>query len=217
MKALTRSEYIQHHIDQAIDAFKDHEIVDTKDGHWRIMKRDKDGHLTNIHYAEIVSLWGGRLFVGGDIDDCVFAYYGDYSDHLSKLRWIGKTNDVSYYVRQKASMGLTDNGHLVNEYDEDVASSDLDDHLETELEGTGRDPEKEENLRSIFSQAKEMAYDPVEMRTYLSDELNDCDCWEWLYTIGVVVSMRVIYAWAAVRRLCELLEQKGEIGGPKDQ
>jgi hypothetical protein len=35
----------------------------------------------------------------------------------------------------------------------------------------------------------------------------DGDAWEWIGNVGVTVSNRVIYAWAALRRLCELLDE----------
>lgn len=211
----SRRDFVKERCERAIEAFKDHEIVDDREDRWRIAKRDKDGRLTNIHHAEIVSLWGGRLYVGGDIDDCVFAYYGDHPDHRSKLRWMGCCKDVSYYVRQKAQMGLTDNGQLVDEFDAQVAEDDLDYYLKQELErineNAATDEEREDDekrMRSVFEHAKEMVHDdPHELRTYLYNELNDVDAWEWLGGLGNIVSHRVIYAWAALRRLCELLDE----------
>lgn len=208
--------FVKERCDQAIEAFKDHELVDCREDRWRIMKREEDGKLTGIHAAEIVSLWGGRLYVGGDIDDCVFAYYGDHPDHLSKLRWMGRCNDVGYYVRQKATVGLTDGGKLVDEFDARVATEDLDFHMQGMLEDiqaratTAEDSGEGEarDIQDIFAQAKLFLEDPHDMRAYLYRELKDNDAWEWLGTIGNIVSYRVVYAWAAVRRLCELLDEK---------
>jgi hypothetical protein len=109
---------------------------------WRIAGKTEGGRTESAYATEIISLWGSRLYVGGDIDDCVFAY-SDNSDSVAKLRWIGKCNDVGYYVCQKAQIGMTDNGKLT-------------------LEGRGRNRGP---------------------------------------------SARVIYAWAAVRRLCELFDE----------
>jgi len=210
-----KRDFVAERCARAIEAFKNHEIVDKREDRWRIARRDKDGHLTNIHYAEIVSLWGGRIYVGGDIDDCVFAYYGDHPDHLSKLRWMGCCKDVDYYVKQKAQMGLTDNGKLVNEFDAQVAEHDLDYYLAEELkriqENAGDDEDSGEGeaqrMRDVFERAKELLHDdPHELRTYLYHELHDGDAWEWLGELGTIVSHRVVYAWAALRRLCELLD-----------
>lgn len=212
---MTKRDFVKERCDQAIAAFKDHELVDCREDRWRICKREKDGKFTNVHAAEIVSLWGGRLFVGGDIDDCVFAYYGDHPDHRSKLRWMGCCKDVSYYVRQKASMGLTDGGKLVDEFDERVAVEDLDFHMNQMLEdiqnGSATDEEREDDVRrikSIFERARELLSEPYAMRQHLYDELHDIDAWEWLGGVGSIVSYRVVYAWAAVRRLCELLDER---------
>lgn len=211
----TKRDFVKERCDQAIAAFKDHELVDNREDRWRICKRESDGHLTNVHAAEIVSLWGGRLFVGGDIDDCTFAYYGDHSDHRSKLCWMGRCNDVGYYVRQKASMGLTDGGKLVDEYDEKIAASDLEECLKDALAdvktSAATDEECQDNvlrIQGIFEEAKHRLDDPESLRCNLYDVFSGEDC-EWICTIGMVVSYRVVYAWAAVRRLCELLDVQG--------
>ena len=56
----------------ATDAFKEHKLVLCEKERWRIAKSDASGLLHSAFYTEVISLWGGRLFVGGDIDDCVF-------------------------------------------------------------------------------------------------------------------------------------------------
>lgn len=129
-------------ISLATEAFVNHQLILCDKERWRIARR-RDGLVETTYCTEVVSLWGGRLYVGGDIDDCVFAYYSDSTAPIDKLCWIGRCNDVGYYVCQKAQIGMTDNGKLT-------------------LEGRGgaRGP-----------------------------------------------SARVVYAWAAVRRLCELLDE----------
>jgi len=126
----------------AIQAFADHRLVDTRSDRWRIA-RIHDGLIVTTYATEVVVLWGGRLYVGGDIDDCVFAYYYDSPDPVAMLRWIGECNDL-VYVCQKAGIGLSDNGKLT-----------------TERRGRKRVP-----------------------------------------------SARIVYAWAAVRRLCELQNER---------
>jgi hypothetical protein len=208
---MTKRDFVKERCDRTIEAFKNHELVDNREDRWRICKREKDGTLTNVHAAEIVSLWGGRLYVGGDFDDCVFAYYGDKSDHRSKLEWMGKCNDVAYYVRQKASMGLSDGGKLVDEFDDRVATEDLDyhrDELIAALDSSEVEEGDAQDIKEVFERAKELMSEPHEMCVYLYEELHDSDAWEWLGTIGNIVSYRVVYAWAAVRRLCELLDEK---------
>jgi len=128
-------------ISLATESFANHQLVLCDRDRWRIARMSRD-RIESCYAAEIISLWGMRLYVGGDIDDCIFAY-SDNSDPIAKLRWIGKCEDVGHYVCQKAQIGMTDSGKLT-------------------LEGRGgaRGP-----------------------------------------------SARVVYAWAAVRRLCELLDE----------
>lgn len=213
---MTKRDFVKERCDRAIEAFKSHELVDCREDRWRICKREPDGQLTNIHAAEIVSLWGGRLFVGGDIDDCVFAYHS-YNDkvnhHRAKLEWIGKCQDVGYYVRQKATMGLTDGGKLVDCFDQQIAEYDLNECLKDTLEEMQEydtsDARSNEilRIRGIFDEAKHYLDDPEMLRRHLYEAFSDGDC-EWVSTVGMVVSYRVVYAWAAVRRLCELLDAK---------
>jgi len=223
LESMTKRDFVKERCDRAIAAFQNHALVDDREDRWRICKREKDGKLTGIHAAEIVSLWGGRLYVGGDIDDCVFAYYSSSGkgetpreQHFAKLCWMGRCNDVSYYVRQKASMGLTDGGKLVDEFDERVAQEDLDFQMKGMLEGlqaTAGDAEdggegEARRIKDLFDEAKARMIDPQMMRQRLYEDLDDLDAWEWLCSVGNIVSYRVVYAWAAVRRLCELLDEK---------
>jgi len=129
----------------AIEAFSRHELIYTSydQDRWRIARVER-GEIKSTYATEIISLWGGRLYVGGDIDDCIFAYYSDSANPIDKLKWIGRNNDVGYYVCQKAQIGMTDNGKLT-----------------TEGRGKNKGP-----------------------------------------------SARVVYAWAAVRRLCDLFDME---------
>ena len=130
-------------VDLATQAFARHSLVEGNhdSDRWRIA-RAEDGKIQSAYATEIVSLWGGELYVGGDIDCCVFGRYADTPSHIDKLHWIGMTSDLDWYVSQKARIGMTDSGKVT-------------------LEGRGRN--KGPNAR-------------------------------------------VVFAWAAVRKLCELLE-----------
>jgi hypothetical protein len=127
----------------ATEAFANHRLVRCDEDRWLIARASR-GRITETAYAtEIVSLWHGRLYVGGDIDDCVFAQYVDSDRHIDKLRWIGWCDDLDWYVCQKAQIGMSDSGKLTKEG-----------------RGRNRGP-----------------------------------------------SARVVYAWAAVRKLCDLLDE----------
>jgi hypothetical protein len=191
-------------IQRALEAFEQHHLIrGTKDSdRWVLARKYEDGKIRSDMLTEVVSLWGGRLFVGGDIDDCSFAYYSGPSDrfHLRKLAWMGRCQDILYYVAQKAQIGLTDGGALVWTWDNDVARYDLwtmltDEHAhwsDEEREGI------EDAMRYV---------DDGEYRVL--DKL--CECLEDPAgalpgsNFGKRLSSRVIYAWAAVHRLCEIL------------
>lgn len=106
-----RSERIADLVGLASDAFARHKIVERREDRWRLA-RVEDGRIQSPYHTEIVSLWGERLFVGGDVDDCVFAYAGT-SDHVAKVRWLAQSS--LDYACEKAKIGLTDSGKLTTE------------------------------------------------------------------------------------------------------
>jgi hypothetical protein len=189
-------------ISQAIEAFKDHELILNTQDRWRIASRNSNGSICGFYAAEIISLWGGRLYVGGDIDDCIFAYFSTNNPenfHLDKLRWIGKHNDVDYYVKQKASIGLTAT-ELTETWDVDTAVKELD----LIIEKLQKDPEERVQVDDIIS-VKNTARGWG--RHEALEEIQEFNLENLIpINFGMVTSPRVIFAWAAVRRLCELLE-----------
>jgi hypothetical protein len=191
----------------ALAAFEDHKLIlrDDERGRWRIAMTYEDGSVQGQYATEIVSLWNGRLFVGGDIDDCVFGYYGDKrgteaDGHRAKVRWIGRCNDITYYVEQKATIGLTDSGKLTKAWDEEVAEYDLRELLADE-EQEWTEKEKEALEEAI----DRMGDGEFHVMDILYNGLQDP--FDLLGSLGQVTTPRVIYAWAACRRLCELLDE----------
>ena len=195
---------LQKHLDHlkkmAITAFEKHVLVeqhvsDIGGNRWFIARPHKDGNgYDGIYATEVIALRNGRLFVGGDIDDCVFAY-GD-KDPLERLRWIGCCEDLDYYVKQKATIGLGDGGKLTEEYVPSVARSQLEEVL--------RDAEKEntkEEYLEYLREAKDHVDEHDDLMQFVHEHLSEYE----LYYLGGCCSARVVFAWAAVRRLCELL------------
>ena len=200
MKPISSQEYHDNTKARAIEAFKDHRFErlvhkDNGRGRWRIRRAG-----TSIYSAEVISLWGAGLYVGGDIEPVVFGHFGEtYEDvapyHLAKLRWIGKCDDIGYYVHQKAAMGMRDNGAMASQWVPGVALWQLQDSI------------KDCNVEEVDRVSDVMA-----------NVLAGCDRYEVMrqgskkglcqvgYDLGMVCSARVIYAWAACNRLCELLE-----------
>jgi hypothetical protein len=134
----------------ATEAFARHQLIQRNENRWRIARLD-NGRAMSVYATEIASLWSGGLYVGGDIDDCVFARYLDSPDPIARVRWIGECQDLDWYVWQKARIGMSDNGKVTTE-------------------GRGR---------------------------------------------NAGPNARVIYAWAAARRLCQLLDRSPEKPGDR--
>lgn len=217
---MTRDEQLQQ---EGARAFERHEIRSRSDGRWLLQRRYKDGNGWDcVFAAEVISLYGGELYVGGDIDFVVFAHYSDSRSHEAKLRWMGEHNDLGYYVRQKASIGT--GVALVDVYDQDEAresvSEWLDDEKKAEADGFGSGYAKK--LAAVLGQ--DGAWDRApwddrhELIHYLVDELgHDFMCER--YDVGMVLAPRVYYAHAALRRLCDLLdaEQPSLTDNPGDE
>ncbi|MBU1891223.1 hypothetical protein KJ782_07135 [Patescibacteria group bacterium] len=193
--------YAQRTLRLAVESFKDHQIVSRDDigGRWAIARRDADGRIRGDYYTEIISLHRGRLFVGGDIDDCTFGYYSSGKDedprklHRDKVRWIGETNDIPYYVRQKAAIGMTDGYRLTTEYDAATARQQIQERIDCAKD--------DENLRNIYQDALDYTDSSEALQEYFSDHPDIREAF------GDVTSSRVIFAWAACNRLCLLFKE----------
>lgn len=198
-------EYDRGTIRAAIRAFRNHELIegDEFSRRWRIATKYENGSIQGQYATEVVSLWGGRLYAGGDISDCVFAYYSDTKEgnlnhHAHKLCWIGRGQDVSYYIAQKATIGLTDGGKITETWDEDVARFELREAL------NDKDHEWSDSDREAMEGAIELCGDGEEwVMIHLYENLSDP--YYVPSNLGKVTACRVIYAWAACRKLCQLL------------
>lgn len=208
---ISSDQYLDTMIAQAIQSFKDHRFAfrDDDGGRWCIAKPDAEGGFTGIMAAEIISTRFGALYVGADIDCCVFSHYNETNhidnqqNHVAKLRWIGCNKSVSYYVRQKAMAGLSDGGKLVDGYNADVARYDLQQLIDTY---THDDPESK-LLGPLKEALSEWIDEGESMKQFLYDSGFES---EELPEIGRVLRPRVVYAWAACKRACELIDGKGE-------
>jgi hypothetical protein len=196
---------------RAMEAFEKHDIIldDRENGRWRIAQKYDDGSIAGHFATEVISLWGGRLYVGGDIDDCTFAYYsgGHPQDtvewHLAKLRWMGLNDDLGYYVVQKAAIGMTDGNRLTRAWNYKVAVHQLKEYLEED------DADWSERNKDALQEAFDLAeqggdeHEVYEALSHMSDGGIDI-----IGYVGQVTASRVIFAWAACHRLCELIAEK---------
>lgn len=209
----------QHHerlVAQSREAFQLHVIRKRSEGRWLLQRRHDDGGWDSVYWAEIISLHGGGLFVGGDIDHVLFGYYSDKSgNHEAKVRWMGEHNDIRYYVRQKAAIGT---GHqLIDVYDKDAARQTLQEHLDEAIAEAEyfnfNDPDEDTLAGKLAIALDEYGWDaaPFEdgkeaLCAYLHRKLGSDWYCDMGYNLGDVLAPRVYYAHAALRRLCELLD-----------
>lgn len=181
----------------AESSFAKHTIVSREPGRFRLAQVDGRGSFGGI---DVLVGFGGHLYVGGDTSVVAFAY-GPTAPR-SRIAWIGGTTDVSYYVLQKARIGL---GYSPQTFDHGVARFEL-----AELVNEIGDAIEDDGESHGFSSLAEMGplvsvlesfHSGVDAAT-LHEELADLlvDGWEY-GDIGMVPAPRVYFAWAAVRRL----------------
>lgn len=197
-----RSQHLELNRRQAAKAFENHRITKVSDRRWLIQERHPDGKPDWTCAAEIIALEGGGIFVGGDIDHVVFAW--GPSDPVARLRWMGECNDLAYYVRQKARIGSR-NQDCIDVWDEEIAHEELRAYVE-ELraeDGFSTESVDDDYLESALS---------ADTREHFLDSASKAfpdwlDSWEVLGDMGMVLCPSVIYAHAALARLCVLLRE----------
>ena len=202
---ISASEWLNKRQAQAEKDFASHEtLVEVGPGHWRISRADK-----SCFWAEIVVMANRAITVWGDISACTFAYCSGAKLPEDVVAWMARA-DASYYGRQKASIGMCDVG--VVEFRDDVAVYDLKERINDAAEEFGHEWAI---VRTQYTDAIDAAISSIEYGYHIQvvhRELHDAlseiedDCYEWIYDIGKVTSIRVIYALAAISRLHKLLE-----------
>lgn len=185
-------------IKQAREAFKNHEIVEEGDRWWFLAER-VNGKALSTYATSVFCDHFGCIYVGGDIDTVVYGYYSDYSDPKKRLKWIGQCEDLEYYVNQKAALGLG-NRALTTSFDSNIAIAEIKEYTnEVDL-----NPDNKEALIDIIQLIRD-GNSPEYIYSYMQDHI-DYELLEELTQLGAVISSRVIYAWVALGKLCELLE-----------
>lgn len=209
---------------EAHDAFADHEIrySEEEHGRWLLQGRDKAGHWTGVFAAEVVALWGGRIYVGGDIQGVEFAYGPIKRGPRCLIRWMGECTDIGYYVAQKAAIGSASSRNAVEVFDAEVATEELKALCDAERQELSeyddgddcrhsrRHKERIEELEEIIERG---CFDEHELHVALSENLDSdflCD----LGAVGMVLNSKVHYAHAAMARLCEIWKVQAANGCP---
>lgn len=210
---VSRDQYHKRFMDRASREFVNHGIARrTGDDRWLLQRRHPDTDKFDwTMSAEVVCLAGGRLYVGGDIFPVIFAYCSDPG--IQRVRWMGGTTDLNYYVAQKASLGFGGD-ELVSTYSAEVARSDLDDlaHEFQEIRECHPDDPMLVSIREAHRFADEGHQELYRFLRSEADRHEVPDFMEERYGLGKVLSPRIYYAWAALARLIQLLDQEEEHG-----
>lgn len=210
--------------EQAAEAFSRHQIRRQGDGRWLIQRKyDDDNGWSSTFATEVISLYGGELYVGGDIDFVIFGYYSDTSSHTDKLDWMGRCNDFGWYINQKATIGT--GRKLIEVYDDDAARDYVRQWLADEREAEqaeDREASLSLQLDDLLSNDHGRVHSrvPWEDRHQLIEHLHDelgYDVMSERYDIGMVIAPRVYYAYAALRKLCDLLDEQQELRKKENQ
>jgi hypothetical protein len=194
----------------ARSAYASHQIRHRDKRSWLLQRRYEDGDGWDGCFAtEVVSLWGGALYVGGDIEHVIFARYSDKGEAVYKVRWMGRHDEVDGYVSEKATIGT--GRKLIEHYDRAIAEFDLARELERIEKEDGDWPgalsTSDQQLRATM---REMIHRAPYYREELMNRLHatGSDFVHDATYIGIVTAPRVYYAHAALRRLCELLDEE---------
>lgn len=234
MRRRSASQSTDDELARATKAFASHEIVSSDARSWVLKKRRKDGDGWDGHFwVEVVVFNGGTMLVHGDIDHVMFGHYGKFEEPAELVYWMGGTKDFSYYVMQKARIGM---GNLADKAletrDEGVFFDRILGHIEDRFLDGQRIPDPPEGvewesyLRAYFTEHDVELDEDGWVAEALWGVLNhdmgkvihdmehcgDSELWEsGAYDWADVPSTRPIYAYAALKRLVQLLDEKDRL------
>lgn len=189
-----KREHMERHQARAQTTFAKHVVTKSSDLRWLLQRVNDDGRATWTWSCEVVVLEGGSIFVGGDIDHVIFS--SGPADAIERLRWMGECDDLGYYVAQKARIGS--GSDLVDAWDDDIAREELDSFLKRSgMEESDRDRMLDEMPTENRHEFLDWAW-----RNFSYEQMSEA-----VGDAGEVLAPRVIYAHAALARLCALLRE----------
>ena len=189
--------------EHAIAVFADHKIVDQGDRWWLIGKAGGGSE----YRAAVFVMPTGELVVQGDIDLCSFAW-GPRAP-AECVFWIGRQESDSY-VCEKATIGMTAR-EMVWELDRDALNAAVEDWLEgvrAEINEDGEGTHRQREAEAAFEEALDALRHGAEPEDVLGRLIGEDVIESDAARAAEVPTSRVVYAWAAVRRLRELLQEE---------
>lgn len=193
-------------------AFSGHQIAHRTEGRYRLAPTQNV--CPGFGSVDVLLGFSGALYVGGDTSTVAFAYGPE--DYRARIAWIGGTNDVGYYVTQKAEIGTRSGiGVWAKVFDPAVATHELAELIEERvalLEDHELDPSEVDALTDLLeSDLSEYDEGGAMFARELCERIDD----GWEFEIGMVTRPSIYFAWAAVRRLHLLLLAEEGVGCEK--
>lgn len=204
----------------SVEAFSSHSIVSRSTspsrsgdlGRWVM----RDAKRSSFYWVEVAELYGGTLIVHGDIQFVVFRMYDVTGNPGRYLRWMNRPSPSDHYMREKAHDSRFDQCRV---YTPSIAAEDALDWLSEQSEEDLKHHElrwKRMHLRPPVHTFKESFQEAC--RRVAADELRyqqAGDVWSSMFDDsetwggwGWVTSPQFAYVWAALRRLCALLDEE---------
>lgn len=217
---------------EARRAFAHHQIREQTDRSWLLRrpywgKPEKKRYMTQADAAgeptgwdsafstEVICGRHGDLIVNGDIAVVVFAH--GPADPRARVHWMGERyvgDYVDCYLMEKAAIGMTSGlSDVIERFDIDAARRDIEGWLSDEPHRCRVRPWREPYrcraclLRNVLDDLDDLGigFGHEGLVRYLVDVLG-YDYMDGRFDVGRTPAPRVIYAHAALRRLCELFD-----------
>jgi hypothetical protein len=200
--------------EQARGDLANHQIRKRRDGHWVCYRRNGES-WSGSYWFEAIVTHGGDLIITGDLDLVCFSSHGRYDDPVEVVRWMGKSNDLAWYVSQKARIGTGQ--EPMRDRDEGVWVDDAltymeHNHPEVQVDDPSRFDELPTWLSGLLQEVFVYEADPFEATADLLSEgdegAHESGADQW----GLIPSCRLVYAHEAARKLASLLDAEGDHG-----
>lgn len=189
MKPMTKKEYIADHVKRSDESLAEHIILTRGPGERIVVgKPDRSEYRCTLMLAQ------SYLVLVGDLDTMVWAHC-PYAKIEQAISWMS-TEDVGYYVLQKAQIGMGSVG--CESYIPEVALQQAMDMAADESEN-----ENGKKWSSIVDYIQESDHNNNSLDAMVYETFDDCE----MLGMGMCPSPRLLWAWSIVRKANELLKE----------